>query len=65
MRGKKKKQTGRSVHKSKITNRVSISERPDVIGNQIEYGHWEGDSVIYPYKYVINTINELMTGRVK
>lgn len=64
-RKKRKKQTGRSVHKSKIPNRVSISERPDVVGDRIEYGHWEGDSVIYPYKYAINTINELMTGRVK
>ena len=64
-RKKRKKQTGRSVHKSKIPNRVSISQRPDVVENRTEYGHWEGDSVIYPDKYAINTINELMTGKVR
>ncbi len=64
-RKKRKKHTGRSVHKSKIPNRVSISKRPSVVEDRVEYGHWEGDSVIYPYKYAINTINELMTGKVK
>ncbi len=62
---KRKKQNGRSVHRSKIPNRVSIHKRPEVVKDRTEYGHWEGDSVIYPYKMAINTINELMTGRVK
>jgi transposase, IS30 family len=62
---KRKKQNGRSVHRSKIPNRVSIHERPEVVNDRTEYGHWEGDSVIYPYKMAINTINELMTGKVK
>lgn len=64
-RKKRKKQTGRSVHRSKIPNRVSIHERPEIIDKRIEYGHGESDSVIYPYKMAINTINELMTGIVK
>ena len=29
-----------------------------------EFGHFEADSVIYPHKQAINTINELMTGLV-
>jgi transposase, IS30 family len=62
---KRKKQNGRSVHRSKIPNRVSIHKRPEVVKDRTEYGHWEGDSVIYPYKMAINTINELKTGRVK
>lgn len=62
---KRKKQNGRSVHRSKIPNRVSIHQRPSVVEDRSEYGHWEGDSVIYPYKMAINTLNELMTGRVK
>ncbi len=49
----------------KIPNRVSIHQRPSVVEDRSEYGHWEGDSVIYPYKMAINTLNELMTGRVK
>lgn len=64
-RKKRKKQTGRSVHRSKIPNRVSITERPDLVGEKTEYGHWEGDSVIYPNKYAINTLNELSTGKVR
>lgn len=65
--GRKKRQqhTGRSVHTLKIPNRVSIHDRPEVVGKRIEYGHWEGDSVIYPKKYAINTLNELMVGKVR
>ena len=64
-RKKRKKQTGRSVHCEKIPNRVSIHERPDIITKRIEYGHCESDSVIYPYKMAVNTINELKTGVVR
>lgn len=64
-RKKRRKQTGRSVHRSKIPNRVSIHERPEIVAKRIEYGHCEGDSVIYPYKMAINTINELKTGIVR
>lgn len=63
-RKKRKKQTGRSVHRTKIPNRVSIHERPEIVKQRIELGHWEGDSVIYPYKMAINTLNELLSGRV-
>jgi len=64
-RKKRKKQTGRGVHKQKIPNRVSIHERPAIVSQRIEYGHGEGDSVIYPNKYAINTVNELITGLVR
>jgi len=64
-RKKRKQHTGRSVHKSKIPNRVSIHDRPPVVEERVEYGHWETDSVMYPYKYAINTLNERLTGRVK
>ncbi len=64
-RKKRKKQTGRSVHRSKIPNRVSIHDRPEIISRRIEYGHCESDSVIYPYKFAINSINELSCGIVR
>ena len=66
-RGKKKrtKWKGRKTHKSKIPNRVSISERPVIVEERTEFGHWEGDSVIYPKKKAINTVNELLTGLVQ
>ena len=49
----------------KIPNRVSIHERPIIVTKRTEYGHCEGDSVLYKNKMAINTINELMTGKVR
>lgn len=42
---KRRKQKGRSVHKSNICNRVSISQRPKQANDRSEFGHYEGDSV--------------------
>jgi transposase, IS30 family len=64
-RKKRKQYHGRRVRASKIPNRVSIHDRPNVVVKRTEIGHWEGDSVIYPYKQAINTLNELVTGRVR
>jgi transposase, IS30 family len=64
-RKKRRKHRGRKVHRSKIPNRVSIHERPAVVNERSELGHWEGDSVIYPYKQAINTLNELSAGIVR
>jgi transposase, IS30 family len=61
---KRKKWGGRRKHKNKIPNRVSIYKRPKIVERRVEYGHWEGDSVLYPNKKVINTMNELKTGIV-
>lgn len=64
VRKKWRKQIGRGVHRSKIPNSVSIHDRPEIVNQRIEYGHCERDSVIYPYKMAINTINELLTGKL-
>lgn len=42
---RRRKQTGRSVHKLRIPQRISIHDRPKAIDDRIEFGHWEGDSV--------------------
>ena len=42
---KRKKQSGRKVHKSRIPDRVSIHQRPDVVNKRLVFGHWEGDTV--------------------
>lgn len=42
---KRRKQKGRTVHRSHIPDRVSISQRPAVVNNRMEFGHWEGDSI--------------------
>lgn len=64
--GKKRrtKQTGRSSHRSKIPNRVSIHERPGMVNDKARVGDWEGDSVVYAYKHAINTVNERLSGLV-
>jgi len=64
--GKKRrtKHTGRSSHKSKIPNRISIHERPSIVSEKARLGDWEGDSVIYTHKHVINTVNERLSGVV-
>ena len=42
---KRKKQSGRKVHRSHIPDRISIRNRPEAINNRSEFGHWEGDTV--------------------
>jgi len=46
-RGHKKRKHwhGRSVHKSQIPKRVSIHDRPEVVDQNSQFGHFEGDSV--------------------
>lgn len=65
-RGKKRRTNwkGRGTHKLKIPNRTSIHNRPIIVDERQEIGHYEGDSVLYPNKKVINTLNELLSGRV-
>ena len=41
----RKRQNGRSVHKVRIPQRVSIHLRPEAIDLRTEFGHWEGDTV--------------------
>ena len=64
--GKKRrtKHTGRSSHRSKIPNRVSIHARPAVVNEKARVGDWEGDSVIYTHKHAINTVNERLSSLV-
>lgn len=42
---KRRKKTGRGVHKSSIPDRVSIHNRPPEIDTRTVFGHWEGDTV--------------------
>ena len=56
--------TGRSGHKSKIPNRVSIHDRPQIVAEKSRLGDWEGDSVLYTHKHAINTVNERVSSLV-
>jgi transposase, IS30 family len=49
-----------------IKNRVSIDERPMVVDERIEPGHWEGDSIVSRKSLVgLNTLVERISGLVK
>lgn len=64
--GKKKrtKHKGRSAHRNKIPNRVSIHDRPVVVDAKSRLGDWEGDSVVYTHLHAINTLNERLSSLV-
>jgi transposase, IS30 family len=42
---KRRKQHGRTVHRSRIPDRVSIWQRSEVANDRSEFGHWEGDTI--------------------
>lgn len=43
---KRKKHYGRKTHRSRIPHRVSIHKRSQKIDKRLEFGHWEGDSIV-------------------
>jgi transposase, IS30 family len=45
-RRRRKRSTGKGLRKSRIPNRISISERPAAVATREEHGHWEGDSLV-------------------
>lgn len=42
---KRRKRSGRKVHRSHIPDRVSIHKRPKAVDKREQFGHWEGDSI--------------------
>ena len=42
---KRRKWSGRRVHRGQIERRVSIHDRPEVINQRKKFGHWEDDTV--------------------
>jgi IS30 family transposase len=64
--GRKKRRAHheRKAHCLSIPNRVSIDQRPLVVGQKTRFGDWETDSVIYRDKKVINTLNERLSSFV-
>ena len=44
-RKKRRPKAGRRVHRGSIPGRISIHNRPTVIDQRVEFGHFEGDTV--------------------
>jgi transposase, IS30 family len=45
-RRRRKRGTGKGIHKSRIPNRISIDDRPAAVADREQMGHWEGDSMV-------------------
>lgn len=43
----RRKKGGRKHHRGKIPNRIDISKRPKAVDDRKDFGHWEGDSLVY------------------
>ena len=43
---KRRKRSGRKVHRVRIPDRVSIHDRPKIVARRKQFGHWEGDSIV-------------------
>lgn len=43
---KRRVKSGRKVHRVNIPDRISIHDRPAIVAERKEFGHWEGDSVV-------------------
>lgn len=43
---KRRKRSGRKVHRVRIPDRISIHDRPATINQRSTFGHWEGDSIV-------------------
>lgn len=43
---KRRKLAGRKVRQVRIPDRVSIHDRPAIVSEKTEFGHWEGDSIV-------------------
>src|SRR3989344_2961628 len=57
---------GRKPHQDdKIPNRTDITKRPKIIEKRKQFGHWEGDSVIYNrHRQVLSTSVERKTRKI-
>lgn len=43
---RRQKKGGRKSQRIRIPDRVSIHQRPKVVAQRVEFGHWEGDSIV-------------------
>lgn len=62
----RRKKNGRKHHAaSKIPNRVDITKRPKTVEKRRQFGHWEGDNVVYNrHRCALSTTVERKTRKV-
>ena len=62
----RRKKNGRKHHQQgKIPNRVDIAKRPKLVEKRRQFGHWEGDNIVYNrHRRALSTTVERKTRRV-
>lgn len=62
----RRKKNGRKHRKDiRIPNRVDIDKRPKIVGKRTQFGHWEGDNVLYNgHQRALSTAVERKTRKV-
>ena len=62
----RRKKNGRKHHQgARIPNRVDISKRPRIVEKRKQFGHWEGDNVVYNrHRRTLSTSVERKTRKV-
>jgi IS30 family transposase len=62
----RRKKNGRKHRKDiRIPNRVDITKRPKLVEKRIQFGHWEGDNVVYNrHRRALSTTAERKTRKV-
>ena len=62
----RRKKNGRKHHQDiRIPNRVDISKRPKIVEKRKQFGHWEGDNVVYNrHRRTLSTSVERKTRKV-
>lgn len=56
---------GRKHHRGNIPHRVDITQRPQIVEKRHQFGHWEGDNVVYNHhRRAISTTVERKTRKV-
>jgi IS30 family transposase len=62
----RRKKNGRKHQKDiRIPNRVGIEQRPKIVEKRTQFGHWEGDNVVYNrHRRALSTAVERKTRRV-
>ena len=62
---RRRKRGGRKVQRVRIPDRVSIHERPQAVKKRKQFGHWEGDNVVYDrHRSALSTSVERKTRKV-
>jgi IS30 family transposase len=55
----RRKKNGRKHRRIRIPNRIDIAQRPAIVEQRAQFGHWEGDSVLYKgHKQNLSTATE-------